>query len=661
MAVFQSVPSSTAELTQDAPNLREGQQGVAHARHDELGRAVERDAGRKRGRHPQGPLVQLGQELGAEPREQPHADGQHGRGGGHDGAAVVQGPAERGAVHAQRRRLDRRLLAAGLPAQHEEAEQRNQREREDEGAHQGCADRVRHRREDATFHPLEREDRDVGDDDDEEREERRPRHLLGGFEHGRAGLPATRDARQPMRHVLHHDHCPVDDDPEVDRAEREQVGGHPAELQVEKGTEERERDDERHDEGRPQAHQEDADHEHDEQRAEHEVVGHGSERPVHQAAAIVERVDMHPGRQDAVVQLLDLGVEGVEHDRRILPAPHEHDALDRLGIPVARHDAATGHGADGHARHVADADRRPAPGRDHDVLDVLAAGQRAESAHDVLFVAVLDVVPPRVRVRAAERVEHLPERQAARLQLLRGHLDLVLLDEAAERHHVGNPRHLLQVPLHHPILDLPQLHRRVALADQRVAVDLAGRRGERPERRLDPVRRVDLRQALVHLLAREVEVGAIVEGEHDERESEDGEGVHAGESGQPVHLVLDGQRHLALHLLRGVSREEGDHLDLGIRQLREGLDRQVPEGEGARDRKCRGQREEHDRPVEREREDAEHRLCKCKGGASAEARISRQAAIGRVANGHILPGSAPHARAVKRLTPPRVPARLTPP
>jgi len=137
--------------------------------------------------------------------------------------------------------------------------------------------------------------------------------------------------------------------------------------------------------------------------------------------------------------------------------------------------------------------------------------------------------------------------------------------------------------------------------------------------------------------------------------------VHAGEPGQPVHLVLDGQRHLALDLLRGVSREEGDQLDLGIRQLREGLDRQVPEGEGARDRKCRGQREEHDRPVEREREDAEHRLCKCKGGASADARISKPAAIGRVANGHILPGSAPHARAVKRLTPPRVPARLTPP
>src|SRR5207244_11239510 len=89
----------------------------------------------------------------------------------------------------------------------------------------------------------------------------------------------------------------------------------------------------------------------------------------------------------------------------------------------------------------------------------------------------------------------------------------------------------------HPSRGLAELDGRVAVADQRVAVDLAGRGGERAERRLHALGDVDLRQALAYLLAGEVEVGAVVEGEHDEGEAEEGEGVHAHEPGEPAQCL----------------------------------------------------------------------------------------------------------------------------
>src|SRR5947209_1916566 len=80
--------------------------------------------------------------------------------------------------------------------------------------------------------------------------------------------------------------------------------------------------------------------------------------------------------------------------------------------------------ADRHAGHVADADGRPTAGGDDDLLDVAGVVQRPEPAHDVLLLAVLDVVAAGVRVGARERLEHLAERDAARLELLRVDLHL---------------------------------------------------------------------------------------------------------------------------------------------------------------------------------------------------------------------------------------------
>jgi len=141
---------------------------------------------------------------------------------------------------------------------------------------------------------------------------------------------------------------------------------------------------------------------------------------------------------------------------------------------------------------------------------------------------------------------------------------------------------------------------------QGVAEDLPGGRRERPEARLDAVRHVDAAEPLAHLLAREVEVGAVVEGEGHVRESEDRHRTHAREAGQAVQLLLDRQRDLPLDLLGGVAGEERDHVDLRVGELGEGLDRQVPEGEHPRHREGGRECDHRERLAERHREQAAH-------------------------------------------------------
>jgi hypothetical protein len=62
------------------------------------------------------------------------------------------------------------------------------------------------------------------------------------------------------------------------------------------------------------------------------------------------------------------------------------------------------------------------------------------------------------------------------------------LDEAAERHHVGDSRHCAQVALDHPVLEGAQLARIAARPHHAIAIDLADRGGERLELGLDPGR-----------------------------------------------------------------------------------------------------------------------------------------------------------------------------
>ena len=175
--------------------------------------------------HPDGAFVQLRQELGSQARHQRERSRERDHRGDEHRAWPLERPAKRWRIKPLRAAHQRVLLLWQIALEHHRAEQRYQRQRQDQRADQRGDDRVGHRREDATLVALQREDRDVRRDDDEHGKERRPAHLDGGLQDDILSRPVVElMVRVPLlgqasEHVLHHDHCAIDDDAEVHRAE----------------------------------------------------------------------------------------------------------------------------------------------------------------------------------------------------------------------------------------------------------------------------------------------------------------------------------------------------------------------------------------------------------------------------------------------------------
>ena len=216
---------------------------------------------------------------------------------------------------------------------------------------------------------LQREDRNVCDDDDEHGEQRRSSDLFSRLENGPPGrfnrIASGRriaTARAPLRErpvdVLDDDDGAVDDDAEVHRAEREQVGGDSAEPEADERGEQRQRNHSRDDRRRASASQKYVQHDRHEQRALEQVPEHRRQRGRDEPRAVVVRNDANAARQHGRVQVRNPLLYIGEDDRRVLAFPHQHDSLDDLVIVVAADEPLARHRADLHVRNVADEKRR---------------------------------------------------------------------------------------------------------------------------------------------------------------------------------------------------------------------------------------------------------------------------------------------------------------
>ena len=116
--------------------------------------------------------------------------------------------------------------------------------------------------------------------------------------------------------VLDHDDGAVDHHAEIQRAEREQVGGSVAQVQADRGEEQRKRHGERDDERAAHVAKEEEQDDDDEDDAFGEVVEHGVGGVVQQVAAIEKGNDLDAGRKDVVVEFGDLLVDAFERRRR---------------------------------------------------------------------------------------------------------------------------------------------------------------------------------------------------------------------------------------------------------------------------------------------------------------------------------------------------------
>src|SRR5262249_22657209 len=136
-----------------------------------------------------------------------------------------------------------------------------------------------------------------------------PRRAGRGMDHGGVGAPGAlgklMQERLPLsarqlqipKHILDQDNRGIDDDSEVDRADREQIRVLALQYQDDDAEEQGERNVDTDDDGAAQVSQEHPLDQEDQQTAEDQVVQDGMSRDVDERGAVVERNDLHPRRQ----------------------------------------------------------------------------------------------------------------------------------------------------------------------------------------------------------------------------------------------------------------------------------------------------------------------------------------------------------------------------
>ncbi len=302
--------------------------------------------------------------------------------------------------------------------------------------------------------------------------------------------------------VLDHDHGRVDDEPEIDRPDREQIRGIAADHQQPDRKEQRERNGGGDDDGAAQIAQRNPLQQEYQHNAQHHVVQDGARRDVDQVLAVVDPLDPHPRRQHAGgVDLLDLGLDAADGRQALLSAPHQDDALHDLILVVLTDDAETRPVTDGDFGDVADQHRHAALLGQHGIANVVQRADEAHAAHHGRLLADIERLTADVYVGVVQRLHQLRQGEADRLQLEQIHRHLVSLGLAAEPHDVDDARNRLEAPLQYPVLQRLEIsHAIVWRAHDLVTHDLADRAPGR-NLRLGAVRQGSkLRQPVQHLL-----------------------------------------------------------------------------------------------------------------------------------------------------------------
>src|SRR3984893_18743964 len=266
-------------------------------------------------------------------------------------------------------------------------------------------------------------------------------------------LPMRRRGLKVPVNVLHHDHGGIDDDAEVDRAERQQVSVFALQDQDDDGEEQCERDVRTDGDGAAEIAQEHPLNKENQQTAKDQVVQNRTRGDPDQRAAIVVGNDLDPGRQASVaVELFDLGLHAWNDVVGMLGPPHHHDRGRNVVVVIPAPDAKARHKTDGNTRDVLDLDRKTVELAEDDVLDVLklvtlgdvvgaTAVDQTDTADIDRLLADRDLAAPDIDVGIAERGDQLRDRDVIGFQLLQVGIDIELLGGSApgvDLHHSGN-------------------------------------------------------------------------------------------------------------------------------------------------------------------------------------------------------------------------------
>ena len=578
----------------------------------------ERRARRRHQEHREGALVERRQEARAEGRGDPErARGQQ-RGRGQQRAAALHRPVQRrpvGTLERAHQPAVAAFVAAADLAQQEPAHHRRHGQRGHQ-RRQGRDDvRDAERAEEPPFEALQEQQRHEDHHDDGGREHDRAADLVAGRvgdrQHAAALLGRQRGVlAEPPEDVLDVDDRVVDELPDRDgeAAEGHHVDRHAGCPERHEGDREAERQGRQRDQRRPPLEQE----QHQDDRDEDRRVAQHREQVVD--AQLDEVCLPHHVRVDAdacghrLARGVQLPVDGFGQGERVGARRLLHGEHDRAPTAfccgAARRRGAELHVGDVAERHgvpVDDAHDRPA--------HVLDAADAAGLPHGQLEAAdVGQVARPRGRVRAAGGLDDVLQRQVVELQVVLAHVHLVLRELAAERDDLRDARHRHQLVAQVELRVGAEVHRRHGAVGRRDGHqhDLAGDRRDRGDLRVGVVRQQLPRGAelLADQRARAVDVLPPVELDPEQREADRARAADAAHRREAAHGRLQRQRDRLLDLVCGQPRTLGQDHDRRRVELGEDVDGHARRQVAADADHEQGERHDHERPLQGERDQA---------------------------------------------------------
>ena len=245
--------------------------------------------------------------------------------------------------------------------------------------------------------------------------------------------------------------------------------------------------------------------------------------------------------------------------------------------------------------------RAGARGNDH-LADVIQSAQHTHRSHQQGLVLPVDAVAASVAIARFERLLDVIEPEAVAREPFGLHRDLEGARLAAQRVHVGDPVNGAQARADRPVLERAPFDVAQSPALDAIHVDLAERRRDRRQHRLDAGRqaRTHLIQALGHLLPGPINIRAVLEPDGHEPECVLVERAQRRLAWQALHLDLDREGDAALDFGRGHARRLHDHLHLRRVDVGKGIDRKRAKRPQAADDHGHGDEQHHQALHQRE-------------------------------------------------------------
>jgi hypothetical protein len=525
---------------------------------DSIPAGVERDRGRQQGADPEIALFKFRQEFGAEAHAEAPADDKKRQRdhGGH--ARVAYGKPQDVLIDLTQLAHEVRFDLVDFFRQQQRRHHGGHCECRDHGADQRVGVSPRHRPENLAFHALHREQRQEGSNRDDDREEDRLVDFDCGGEDPVQPVAAAcirwmtgGVMRQVAENVFHHDDGAIDDDAQIDGADRQQIGGIAAQDRNDDGKQQCNRDGRGYDQRAAQIAEKDPLNEEDEGDAEQHIVHHGAHGDRDQVAAIVIRLDLHARWQAAVaVDALDGRTHARHHIHRAFEFLHQDDAEQDVVLVVARGNSQSGGESDLVMGDIRQHDGQAALLAHHDIVDVADRAQHADSAHVDRLFAHGNRAPADIGVAGGNGIDDLRQSEPIGPHAVEIDFGLVFLGLAAQWRDVGDPGNDAKFAFDHPVLqrlELDQVHSGRTL--ELIAQDFADAAGRRNHRR-DDRRQRGVLQPVGDLLAHEIIVTAIFELQADKAEREHRVRADVGEAGRAGDRNLERNGDIALDFLR---------------------------------------------------------------------------------------------------------------